>query len=109
MPKRILVPLDGSPQAEQAIPVAAQMARASGGTVVLVRALQLPSADSLPSMARTSWAFMAETWADIATTYLMHAATLPSLARVATETAVYSGHGSQTILAVAREQGADAI
>lgn len=109
MLKRILVPLDGSPQAEQAIPFAARMARASGGTVVLARALQLPGADQLPSTARTSWAFMAQTWADIAHTYLAHAATLPSLADVRTETAVSSGHDAQTILAVAQEQGADAI
>jgi nucleotide-binding universal stress UspA family protein len=34
--KRILVPLDGSPRAEHALPVAARLARASGGTVVLL-------------------------------------------------------------------------
>ncbi len=33
--KRILVPLDGSNRAEKAIPVAARIARASGGTTVL--------------------------------------------------------------------------
>lgn len=35
--RRILVPLDGSPDAEQALPVAARLARASAGTVVLLR------------------------------------------------------------------------
>jgi len=34
MLQRILVPLDGSPRAEQAIPVAARLAHASEGTVV---------------------------------------------------------------------------
>jgi Universal stress protein UspA and related nucleotide-binding proteins len=34
--QHILVPLDGSPRAEQALPVAAQLARASGGTLVLL-------------------------------------------------------------------------
>lgn len=35
--KRILVPLDGSNRAEQAVPVAARLARASGGVVILVQ------------------------------------------------------------------------
>jgi nucleotide-binding universal stress UspA family protein len=35
--KRILVPLDGSHRAEQALPVAARLAQASGGMVVLLR------------------------------------------------------------------------
>ena len=34
--KRILVPLDGSDLAERALPVAALIARASGGSIVLV-------------------------------------------------------------------------
>ena len=36
---RILVPVDGSPLAEQAVPFAAHIARATGGTVLLMRAL----------------------------------------------------------------------
>ncbi len=35
--KRILVPLDGSSRAEQAIPVAARIARALGDSVTLLR------------------------------------------------------------------------
>jgi nucleotide-binding universal stress UspA family protein len=35
--KRILVPLDGSARAEQAIPTAGRIARATGGSVVLLR------------------------------------------------------------------------
>lgn len=40
--KRILVPLDGSERAERAIPVAARIARASGGTIVFVRVVLPP-------------------------------------------------------------------
>src|SRR5215469_12298123 len=40
--KRILVPLDGSLRAERAIPVAARIANASDGTVVLLQAVGLP-------------------------------------------------------------------
>src|SRR6266567_4138061 len=41
--KRMLVPLDGSEHAERAIPVAARIARVSGGTIIFVRVL--PPAD----------------------------------------------------------------
>ncbi len=37
--QRILVPLDGSKRAEQAIPVAAKIAREAGGSLVLLRAI----------------------------------------------------------------------
>jgi len=40
--KQILVPLDGSTRAERSIPVAAHIARATDGTVVLVRIATLP-------------------------------------------------------------------
>ncbi len=41
--QRILVPLDGSDRAEQAVPVAARLARASGGTVILMQVVPLPA------------------------------------------------------------------
>jgi len=42
MYKRILVPLDGSARAERAILVAARIARASGGSVILMRVATAP-------------------------------------------------------------------
>ena len=39
---RILVPLDGSPLAETAIPTAGQFAREQGATVLLMRAVEAP-------------------------------------------------------------------
>ncbi len=39
--KRILVPLDGSERAEQALPVAARMARGSGGSVILLQVVDV--------------------------------------------------------------------
>src|SRR5215467_13347996 len=42
--QRIIVPLDGSTGAERAIPIAARLARASGGSIVFVRAI-LPPVD----------------------------------------------------------------
>ncbi|HEU5382108.1 MAG TPA: universal stress protein [Ktedonobacteraceae bacterium] len=40
--RRFFVPLDGSPRAEKAIPVAASLARASSGSVILARVLVPP-------------------------------------------------------------------
>ncbi len=40
--QRILIPLDGSPRAEQAVPVAAPIARASGGSVLLLQVVSPP-------------------------------------------------------------------
>ena len=37
--RHILVPLDGSLQAERALPLAARLARASDGMLILVRAI----------------------------------------------------------------------
>src|SRR6266700_3760890 len=41
--QRILVPLDGSKQAEQAIPVAARIARATGGSLVFINVVFVPA------------------------------------------------------------------
>jgi len=40
--QRILVPLDGSPQAERALPVATRLAQASGGSITLLRVVTHP-------------------------------------------------------------------
>jgi nucleotide-binding universal stress UspA family protein len=47
MPKLILVPLDGSPLAERALPYAEAIARQARATVLLVRMLALPAATAL--------------------------------------------------------------
>src|ERR1700756_4447172 len=41
--QRILVPLDGSERAESALPVAANIARATGGSLLFVRVVSLPT------------------------------------------------------------------
>ena len=40
--RRFFVPLDGSERAEKAIPIAAMLARANAGTVILARVLVPP-------------------------------------------------------------------
>jgi nucleotide-binding universal stress UspA family protein len=41
--QRILVPLDGSQRAEQALPVAARIARSTGGSILVLRVVSIPS------------------------------------------------------------------
>ena len=55
MYKHILVPLDGSTRAERAIPVAARIAHATNGTVVLVQIATLPFTYS-PYLASVTYA-----------------------------------------------------
>lgn len=45
--ERILVPLDGSTRAEAALPIAARVARATGGSVVLLQVISLPMSDGM--------------------------------------------------------------
>lgn len=40
--QRILVPLDGSERAERALPIAARIAHATGGTIVLIQVVSIP-------------------------------------------------------------------
>lgn len=54
--QRIFVPLDGSKQSEQAIPVAARIARASKGTIVFVHVV-LPPVECGMSSAEHPFAF----------------------------------------------------
>ncbi len=41
--KRILVPLDGSPLAEKALPIAVTLAQKFGSTIILLRVLDIPT------------------------------------------------------------------
>jgi nucleotide-binding universal stress UspA family protein len=108
--QRILVPLDGSPRAERAIPVAARLARASSGSVVLLRAVHTPvefwpSLVSEPKMAQT----IVDT--DLAATkkYLAGITTTSALDGIPTETVVLFGPPASTILSVAHSSHADLI
>src|SRR5713226_1183473 len=108
--QRILVPLDGSHRAERAIPVAARLARASSGSVVLLRAVHTPvefwpSLVSEPKMAQT----IVDT--DLADTkkYLAGITTTPALDGIPTETVVLFGPPAAAILSVANSSHADLI
>ena len=107
--RRILVPLDGSARAEQALPIAARIARASGGSVMLLHVLTAtrefgPSLGQAALQHEVIDAALAD-----ATTYLSKAAQAHSLVGVETKVAVLSGPEALTILATAKEQQSDLI
>src|SRR3989442_526367 len=85
----ILVPLDGSPRAKRALPVAARLAEASGGTVLLLQAVH-------PSNEYTAYVTLQpivtpktlETELEEARNYLNNLACSGNLTHVHTETEV---------------------
>jgi nucleotide-binding universal stress UspA family protein len=58
--KRILVPLDGSPLSERALPVATALARAFGGEIILLRVLDIPTPTSPTSHPEVTIAWVRE-------------------------------------------------
>jgi nucleotide-binding universal stress UspA family protein len=115
--QRILVPLDGSDGAERAIPVAARIARASGGSIVFIRVVPPPSEVGMFGAGlRGTIAMKPEVeasekeFAD-ATNYLVTVITayVDELAGIATETDVASGATSPTIFSTAGYEYVDLI
>jgi nucleotide-binding universal stress UspA family protein len=113
--QRILVPLDGSPRAEQAIPVAARLAHASGGTVVLLQVVGIPL-EYEPALYASYVAqtpFYAQELLNAELTkaryYLVDRAQSEHLTGIITETEVRSGAAAPAILEFARAQQVDLI
>jgi nucleotide-binding universal stress UspA family protein len=108
MYKRILVPIDGSARAESALPVAARIARASGGTVVLVQAVAITVMYET-STAATYTQELIEAEIGDAEKYLKALAQGDMLAGIKTETRALFGAAAQTILSVAISHSIDLI
>ena len=98
--KRILVPLDGSERAEQAIPVAARLARASGGVVILVQVVPVPAdfSERKPPEEMYDETVMEEV-NGLSVTYLEHVSQIAELVGVQTEIRVEYGDVASSILA----------
>ncbi|HEX6796266.1 MAG TPA: universal stress protein [Ktedonobacterales bacterium] len=122
MASRILVPLDGSLEAEQAFPIAAQLARYRAGTVILVHISQQERAADMGELgqlgkgiSRRAVSRWREEHMDVyahansAAGYLAHAVAHAALANIRTETAVYTGPRLRMILAATRAAEADMI
>ena len=108
--QRILVPLDGSHRAERAIPVAANIARSTGGSLVLVRAVTTPMDLSWPTMPAAQM-IQHVIDADVANAndYLKAVSRSDELAGIETKTDAQLGEPALTIFAVARAHHADLI
>lgn len=105
--QNILVPLDGSVRAEEAIPIAARIARASGGTITLLRVLS--STELLPYIFA---ALEPSTYtADVETSsaYLQAIAQGTDLTDITVRTEVQTGLATSTILDRARDNNIDLI
>src|SRR5216684_3034260 len=115
--QRILVPLDGTEGAERAIPVAARIARATGGSIVFVRVVMAPAdfgtyaAGPRGTIAAKPEAGASEKELADAAAYLAAttAAYAGNLASIQTETDVASGATSPVIFSAARYEHVDVI
>ncbi len=108
--QRILIPLDGSTRAERAIPIAARLARASSGAVILVRVVS-KSSGFWPSVAQRSALAQQVPAADFAEAerYLADIASASDLEGIPIERVIRLGPTVSTILAVADTARADLI
>ncbi len=110
--QRILVPLDGSSRALQALPVAAHLARSIGGSVIVLRVVS-PVLEAWPALDFSPPATLVQsiTEGDLAEAerYVGEMSTSPDLCDVVTETVVLFGPVTPTILSVASSYRADLI
>lgn len=108
--QHLLVPLDGSERAEQALRVAMRLAHASGGSLLLVRVVDTLNEFGMysPSAAMFLQTLVERDLTD-ATEYLTRTAHACRSAGVATKIAVFTGQAAEQILEVARSQQIDLI
>ncbi len=108
--KHILVPLDGSLLAERALPLAARLARASQGSLLLLRVVPTLSEAGIYATEPTVLLHeVLETDRNRAIGYLAQIATSDYLQGLQTHIAVYSGQAAPFILDVAQQQRVDLI
>jgi len=108
--KRILVPLDGSTRAESAVPAAARIAQASGGSVILMQVAAIPI--ELETEKKPSEIYSREVYENAiasAASYLEDVAKSSVLAGTKTETEVATGDVAPSILSAIQSHQADLI
>lgn len=109
MYKQIVVPLDGSEQAEQAIGVAARVARHEGAALTLVQVVTAEAARGGDAVPVRVGELTERDDRRSAAEYLQRAAQHPELAGVPTETVVRDGSPAEQIEAEAARRRADLI
>ncbi len=115
MLKRILVPLDGSPLAESALTVAARIAHAFDGTILLLRVIGVPTTYT-PYIYGSDMAQSPQLAQDLidmeqenAEKYMAEIASLDILAGIQVETTIIPGSAGMSILDSAKEDKVDII
>lgn len=108
--KRILVPLDGAARAERAIPVAARLARASNGSVILLQVVTPPIdyggyLTQEPFLSES----MIEMYLNEARSYLETLAKSEDLAGIGTRVEAIFGTPAQEIFALTQSRRVDLI
>lgn len=107
---RILVPLDGTKRAESVIPVAANIARTTGGSLVLLRVVPLPAAYVYHPREPFLWPQEGPTTdKQIATMYLAQLAQTAPLRGITVQTTVLTGVVEQQMLFCIEEQAIDLV
>lgn len=106
---RILVPLDQSQRAERAIPVAARLARATHGEIILTHALIMPIEYATPITPAAYAAPPLDELETEAENYLRRMAALPELTGLRVSTDVSIGPTAIAILDTAEQHDVDAI
>jgi nucleotide-binding universal stress UspA family protein len=108
--KRILVPLDGSPCAERAIPTATRIARSSGGSITFLRVVTTTINGAWVTMESPQLMQDAyELDRARATDYLTAIAQSPDLIRIELNLEVLAGGPAQAILSAADSNKVDLI
>ncbi|HEY6411459.1 MAG TPA: universal stress protein, partial [Ktedonobacteraceae bacterium] len=115
MLKRILVPLDGSPLAESALVVAARIAQAADGTIVLLRVIGVPTTftpyiygsdmSQSPQLAQD----LIDMEQENAEKYMAEIAMLDILSGIHVESTIIPGSAGMAIIDTAREEHVDII
>ncbi|HWZ20642.1 MAG TPA: universal stress protein [Ktedonobacteraceae bacterium] len=115
MLKRILVPLDGSLLAEGALRVAARIALASDGTILLLRVIGVPTTYT-PYIYGSDMAQSPQLAQDLidmeqenSEKYMAEIASLDILAGIQVETTIIPGSAGMSILDTAKEEKVDVI
>ncbi len=109
MYKQILVPLDGSARAERALPVAAHIARAVGGALVLVQVVTISLTYSAYLSSSSYAAGVIDTELDDTESYLNTLANSEPLAGIETDIKALFGSPAPTIISAADSYDVDLI
>lgn len=106
---RILVPLDGSPRAESAVPIAARIAQATGGSVILLHVVAPPVSTGKFSVPETYPRVGTDEELAEAGEHLKALAQSGDLRGIATEVQTLVGEVAPTIIAATQALHADLV